>query len=310
MASRSIKHRSTQAVVLAACALALLISAPALAQLPTLGDNTINLTFHVNANTLGLSNGATVSSWSTDEGPANGLTERTASQAPIYATNAKNGNAAVQFDNIDDVMDLISSVDAGSFFIYARMDDNVQVSNNQSMWLGSSQPAKIYGVRKSVAAGGQTLAFVNDEPQWGTPYSDVGNFALHNWNQGQSLFINGVDTGSNAFGDGTPGAAPHWAVATGNPIDTLGDEKWPDDDNPGPGASFAEVVIYDKPLDSSDRMLLEDYFENKYGPLIDTSIDAIWTNPDGGFWSSDGGNWSMQPRHSATILERKLLLSC
>ena len=96
-------------------------------------------------------------------------------------------------------MDVLSGVDAGSFFIYARMDENPALTSNQLMWLGNSTaPAKIYGVRRSVAAGGQSLAFVNDEPQWGTPFADVGNFALHNWNQGQPIFINGVDTESNS----------------------------------------------------------------------------------------------------------------
>jgi len=292
MASTCIKFYRSRAVAITTAALSCLLSTPAWAQLPTLGDPTINVNFHLNAGTLGLSNSDPVSSWATDEGPVNGLTERAAIQNPIFETNAKNGEPAVKFDNVDDVMDFISAVDAASFFIYARMDENPAITNNQLIWLGNaSVPAKIYGVRKSVAAGGQSLTFVNDEPQWGTPFNDAGNFALHNWNQGQPLFINGIDTGSNAFGDGTLGALPHWSVAgPGSQIDLFGDERFPDD-NPGPATTFAEVVIYDKPLDASDRGLVEDYFENKYGQLVDTSINGTWTNGGGGFWPG-ASNWS------------------
>ena len=292
MASSGNNFHRANAIALATITLAFLIFTPAWAQLPTLGDPAINVTFHLNADTLGLANGAPVTTWATDEGPVNGLIERAAIQNPTYETNAKNGHDAVKFDNVDDVMDLLIGVDAASFFLYARMDENPAITNNQLMWLGNaSAPAKIYGVRKSVAAGGQSLAFVNDEPQWGTPFSDAGNFALHNWNQGQPLYINGIDTGSNAFGDGTPGALPHWSVAgPGSQIDLFGDERFPDD-NPGPATTFAEVVIYDKPLDASDRGLVEDYFENKYGQLVDTSIDGTWTNGGGGFWPG-ASNWS------------------
>ena len=292
MASTCINFHRGKTVALATFTLACLFSTPAWAQLPTLGDPTINVNFHLNANTLGLANGTAVSSWATDEGPANGLIERVASQNPTYETNAKNGHDAVKFDNVDDVMDVLTGVDAASFFIYARMDENPAVTSNQLVWLGNStMPAKIYGVRKSGAAGGQSLAYVNDEPTWGTPFSDAGNFALHNWNQGQPLFINGVDTGSAAFGDGSLGALPHWSeTGPGSQIDLVGDERFPDD-NPGPATTFAEILVYDKPLDSSDRGLVEQYFENKYGLLVDTSVDALWTNGGGGVWPG-ASNWS------------------
>lgn len=264
------------------------------AQLPTLNDGSINVTFHLNAGTLGLSDGASVSLWGTDEGPANGLTERQASQNPTFETNAKNGEPAVVFDNTDDVMDFLSGVDAGSFFIYSRMDEDPGAVGNQSVWLGNaSNPAKVYGVRHQ-QGGGQTVAFVNDDsgsnPIAG--FNEVGNFALHNWSQGEGLHINGVEVGSGTFGDGTPGADPTFSLAgqTGYQIDLFGDERFPDD-NPGPGTAFAEVVIYDKPLDATDRALVETYFANKYGQLIDPNINATWTNGGGGFWPATV-NWS------------------
>ena len=148
------------------------------------------------------------------------------------------------------------------------MDEDPGAVGNQSVWLGnSSNPAKVYGVRHQ-QGGGQTVAFVNDDsgsnPIAG--FNEVGNFALHNWSQGEGLYINGVEVGSGTFGDGTPGADPTFSLAgqTGYQIDLFGDERFPDD-NPGPGTAFAEVVIYDKPLDATDRALVETYFANKYG---------------------------------------------
>ena len=261
-------------------------SLPAQAQLPSV--TTGNVTFHLNGNTLGpggfgLTDGASVSTWQTDEGPLNSALA-SGSLQPTFVLDAAGGHSAVRFDDIDDVMELANEVDAESIFIYSRLDVDFDATpKQQSMWLGDGDASvKVFGVRRTQPAQtGAPVVFVKDEPAQGssTGFSDTSSFHLHGWTSGSGLFIDGEDTGS---------APLTYSYSGDDQIDLIGDERGGIPDNPGPGATFAEILLYDAPLDETDRQAVEAYFVGKYGGI---SPDAVWNDDGIGRWS-DSTKWA------------------
>ena len=255
--------------------LAVLICPAAQAQLPSVTSG--NVTLHLNADGLGpggfgLSEGAPVNTWGTDEGPvnmaiANGIVR------PTFVLDAGNGHSGVQFDGTDDVLEILREVAAESIFIYAQLHvDFAATPTQQSLWLGDSDAStKVYGLRRPGGVG-PAVAFVVDEPSPGTnaPFSDTASFHLHGWTSGSSIFFDGQDSGSSSysfsFSDKTGSGG------NDDRIDLIGDERAPVPDNPGPDTTFAEILLYDAPLSTADRQAVENYFLTKYGAPLASSV--------------------------------------
>jgi hypothetical protein len=93
------------------------------------GFSTLNNTpFWLEANSLGLSNGASVSSWTDLSGNGNNSSQASSSARPTYSTNQVNGLAVVDFDGSDDYLkaNLISELSNQadlSWFIVFRTDN-------------------------------------------------------------------------------------------------------------------------------------------------------------------------------------------
>ncbi|MCH2597378.1 MAG: PEP-CTERM sorting domain-containing protein, partial [Pirellulales bacterium] len=256
--------------------LAILFCTSAQAQLPNVTSG--NVTLHLNADGLGpggfgLADGAPVDTWGTDEGPVN-MAIANGDVRPIFVLDAGNGHSGVQFDGTNDVLEILREVAAESIFIYAQLHvDFAATPTQQSMWLGDSDAStKVYGIRRQVAGAGQAVAFVKDEPSPGTntPFSDTTAFHLHGWSSGSSIFIDGTDNGGASlnfsFSDKTGSGG------NDDRIDLIGDERGPLADNPGPDTTFAEILLYDAPLSTPDRIAVENYFFAKYGAPLASSV--------------------------------------
>ena len=104
--------------VLSAGILILGLSGAAWGALPTVAAN---VTLHLDADSVAQGDGTAVSSWVAAVGPS--AAQTTASYQPTYRINNINGHATVDFDQLDDHMDLDSDVpDSYSVFVVAKWD--------------------------------------------------------------------------------------------------------------------------------------------------------------------------------------------
>ena len=259
--------------------LGVLVCPSAQAQLPSV--TSANVTLHLNADGMGpggfgLSDGTPVETWGTDEGPVN-MAIADGDLRPTFVLDAGNGHSGVQFDGVDDVLEILREVAAESIFIYAQLHvDFSATPSQQSMWLGDSDAStKVYGIRRQTGGTGPIVAFVKDEPAPGThgPFSDNTSFHLHGWSSGSSIFIDGTDIGGASFNFSFSDKSG--SGGDDDRIDLIGDERAPIPDNPGPDTTFAEILLYDAPLSTPDRMAVENYFFAKYGtPLANSSAQV------------------------------------
>jgi len=255
------------------------------AQLPSV--TSANVTLHLNADGLGpsgfgLSDGAPVDTWGTDEGPVN-MAIANGDLRPTFVLDAGNGHSGVRLDGSDDVLEILREVAAESIFIYAQLHvDFSTTPTQQSMWLGDSDAStKVYGIRRPGGGAGAPVAFVVDEPSPGTnaSFSDTTSFHLHGWTSGSGIFFDGQDSGSApysfSFSDKTGGGG------NDDRIDLIGDERAPVPDNPGPDTTFAEILLYDAPLSTVDRQAVENYYFTKYGAPLASNVIV----PEPGTWA-------------------------
>ena len=99
---------------------------------------TNGLVTHLDAGSLGLTDGAAVAAWTDLSGLGNHATQVTASAQPTYvASHADYGRAAVQFDGVNDWMDCVDVVNVGSFtvFVVGKFDR----STGSNMYFMSAQ---------------------------------------------------------------------------------------------------------------------------------------------------------------------------
>jgi len=202
---------------------------------------------HYQGSSISATDGDSVSTWSDDSGNGHDLTAGT---APTYRTNVLNGEPAVRFDGVDDIL-------------------TASISNTQS------QPFEIYTVaifhdvsaRHDVHAGAGVggdagLLFVGSDGNFNSfaatiltdGAADTNAHLFTQFHNGQSSFIE-VD-GSRTSGDaGTRGYTDF----------TVGDRS-------GEGAKFdgdvLEIAVYSAEKTSAERSDINSYFNNKYGLSI------------------------------------------
>lgn len=220
--------------------LMLVLSGPALATLPAIGSS---VSLHLEADGLGLANGADVSSWATSTGPANAATVESAGVTPTYTTGwSPSGLPGVTFDGVDDRMVLDSAVGAETIFVVMKMNGTGFPEQQQILGAASG---KVMGVRNGAL-------FVKDEPGWQTAFSDTESLHVITWVRNEELYIDGVGTGSNPLNE---------ALLD---IVLIGDERQTPPDNPGPNMTFGEFVLYQSAVTPADRLTIESYLNTKW----------------------------------------------
>ena len=221
----------------------LLLTHLAAATLPTVNAN---LTFHLDADSLSLSDGAPVSTWLAHMGPD--ASQSNPSYRPLYRAHALNGHAAVDFDQADDHLDLsYAIVDSKTAFVVARWKEL-----GQQQFYFAGQPNHRMGHRNG-------WQFVGEDHN-GHSFNDTTSYHIHTYVALEDLYLDGIAK-----------SVPPWTAGGGilSGIDRLGCEVSAAGaglDNGGPAALIAEIILYDAELDHAERAAVEQHLLAKYWP--------------------------------------------
>lgn len=211
----------------------------------------------LNADSLGLSDGTAVSSWTDLSGTSNTATQATGALQPIYKIGVFNGHAALLFTNskMSYPNDVINVTGCNMFF---AMRLNVAAS---------SLPANaLLGIGNAGTDYRIVLNETSNSNQWGTyngSYISTGNVLANGTpyileqDQGGGgatniqLWQNGVSVLSNTGNaDGTNGGGNF--IGAGGGTDYF-------------SGYMAEVIGYNVVLSSANRTLVNNYLRTKYG---------------------------------------------
>jgi hypothetical protein len=211
-----------------------------------------SLVTHLEADSLGLADGAAVSSWTDLSGLGNHATQGTSGLEPVYVASsaAFNSHATVKFDGTDDFMDMVDAVNVGSFtlFLVGKLNAN-----------GSDQ----YFVSGYDAGLGGNNRFRIAEYGW----SNYMKFRVGATDMTSTVKTKDTDTHMFAMNsvaevwhDGDP-AASSSNTQTNTPDIRLGSIYGTDGFLNG---EIAEVVLYDRVLSTAETTQIMNELNTKY----------------------------------------------
>ncbi len=225
------------------------------AQVPT---TNLKLWLKADAGTNTTTDGAAVSNWADQSGNGNNATQSTTANQPTYVASALNGKPAIHFNGGED-LNLPTASTLGilnsdyEMFIVARTNSSSASPN----FLISSANIEQFEMHLNGAAGARfipTSATYIDEGSAGQYADNNPHIFNAQASSTEGLIrvdgVNGSDTLTNVQ------SSSDGALALGVRIS-------------GPGyyltGDIAEVIIYNKVLTTSDRILVESYLASKYG---------------------------------------------
>jgi hypothetical protein len=218
------------------------------------------------ADSLGLADAAEVATWTDLSGNGSDVVQATSANRPLYRTNTVNGHAAVEFDGTNDRLRnataavYTNTTDRTYTAFAVALTDSVSgvrfILNNQ----GGSGSLKGPVFLRTDNANLRTTANQN-----GTAATDLAGATLTTgtWFIAESLlttttleaFVNGTGNGSTA------------ATTNANYSDTLDVGAYTDGTLRWDG-KIAEIIVYARALDSTDRTTVRTYLADKYGITI------------------------------------------
>lgn len=230
----------------------------------------------------GLSNGAAVTQWNDSSGFVNHAAQATALNQPTYQTNVVNGLPVVRFDGTNDrlvitnsdmlaitnnaagisIMAVVSASSSGDgltrnmFGLANGATTTVRVKHGQRFTSGPNTTNWAVSGRRLDADTQQNL-ISTVTPTYDTP---VRLGTVVNWASSDAdVYLNGGNVASTAawFVDGNTSATNSLAAAIGAQGSET--EFWFGD--------IAELVVYNKVLNSTERGDLDNYFTAKYFPV-------------------------------------------
>jgi hypothetical protein len=202
------------------------------------------------ADSLALSDGAVVATWTDNSGTANNATQ-TGTAQPVYKTNIVNGKPVVRFDGVNDFMQLATEITLSADFIlyavYKTTGDNCLVGavavNNQLFRVGE--------------AGGNQLSLYDGV---GGTLSGTLSVSRSSWNLG---FIRRPPTGGYQFFDASGNIGIGGAGSPTLKAGVIGAVESPPIGLYTSG-DVAEIILYDNQLASADVNAVRDYLKTKY----------------------------------------------
>ena len=242
------------------------------APIPALG-----LKLWLQADSLNLTEGQAVSLWADQSGNGLDVSQADAAHQPTYNASGINGHPTVRFDGWDDVLiraNVPGSQITGATAITIFLVQNQNPANLHNTALDWGPVENRVEVRTAYELGeyGQEYVGVHGLMMWhGDTGSLQGWFAAADWFNGDPKVVEfsraGVGTTGACFVDGADmgGARPYEDtinLAAASPLFVGADAG---DYNNFLG-DIAEVIVYDRALESADRALVYSYLADKYAP--------------------------------------------
>lgn len=201
------------------------------------------------ADSLGLADGTSVSSWSDSSGSGNNVAQATSGNQPVYKTGIVNGNPIVRFDGVNDLLATSGSIAVSQpFTLFAVFKVPASApAGNQAVVCGSNpypgfflNPTNgplMYGGTSNVGSG---------------TYDGAFHYFTGIFNAASSVFYrNGVSAGT-----GNPGTGGFGTFGVGSLADGSGQRY---------AGDVAETLLYNSSLSATDRGNVESYLATKYG---------------------------------------------
>ena len=224
----------------------------------TTGANS-NLLYWLNAGAGVVESGGAVSAWNDQTARGNNFSQGTAANQPQYVPGALNGQPVVRFDGANDRLTLVTATAPQTVFIVTSPDQYVWLAG---VW-GSDSPVTDKGIRIDPTTGATA---------WRHP-GDGNDFTN---GTGGTMWINGTNTNNfGAYGTAHILAAYRGASSPASYGNThlgwyYGGRVYDGD--------IAEVVVYDRVLNSAERRIVENALSAKYN--IPLSAGNVYTGDD------------------------------
>jgi hypothetical protein len=180
-------------------------------------------------------------------------TQGTGAAKPTYRTNVVNGKPVVRFDGVDDELELpdfLTSFTAGEIFYVLKAVADPPLVGNQGFTLFGANTGNLYPFSDSVIydSFGSTVRHTTVDP---TPSLVV--FHVYNTTSQANEWTSRIN-GTQIFttGTNTVGWTPFPRIGQGG-SNIFGNHD------------YAEIVLYNRVLSTSERQQVEDYLMTKYG---------------------------------------------
>jgi hypothetical protein len=262
-------------------AASLLVAIPCGATVPMSG-----LKVWLQADSLGLSDGTAVSSWTDISGNGFNAAQATGGQQPVFKTAIRNGKPIVRFDGTDDVLGLSGSalgifnnIGGGTVFVVCSDTNNAAgAAGHYSVVFSSGTTGnRIVLLTKEtvsqISSKGKRLDA--DANIFSTATYSAGFHVLTanaDWSgNSNQLFVDGVGATATAYSGGGNTSATNSVFAGVGANTAVGANAFPGD--------IAEVLVFNRVLTATERNQVHGYLGSKYNIAVTGGIA-----PSGGFF--------------------------
>lgn len=214
--------------------------------------------------------GASVTSWADQSGAGNTVSQSYAPNMPTYVDSCLNGRSAVRFSGKNCTLQSGGSVVTGTggftAFTVMRFLSMPGTNYQYPWWIGTSSSTAGYGPWLSTGNALRT--------GWGifsSAISYTGSTAVANWYRicsrytagTHEMWVNGAYIGQN----GKTGSSLVAGFAVGNYASSASYQ--------GLYGDIAEIIIYNKKLDDSERLAVEQYLAGRWTPPATVTADTL-----------------------------------
>ncbi len=244
-------------------------------------------------NSLSLNDNDPVPLWTDRSGNGTDASQGTVVNQPLFKTNALNGFPIIYFDNStagqEDFLtyngNVLVNTDFTAFYVAARRDNSQNIvlggtaaSSNQNLYFGWNDATQLicshYGNDITASLSGDGSGYIGD----GSAGNDYGIF-MDRLSSAEAapqrrVFQDGVQTGS--INDPT-----QLAAYTGAAIGRFGSTPQYSIVN------VAEIIYYTDPLNSAERIIVENYLAAKYN--IDITTASRYSGASAGYFYNVAG---------------------
>ena len=215
------------------------------------------------ADSLALSDGASVTTWADLSGAGRTLTT---AAAPTFQTNELNGLPGVLFDGSDDYLTHLAGaawITGDTVTVFAVMRQVAPVSNGRMMAFNATDDIDYSTPSWCIydgGAGDRIAPYSNGELAIQVPHP-TGATLMTTWFDG---------TDHNLRVDGAPASTPTLSMAQMEPFTAFGTTRftlgsgWLGGPSSGGNYMFHEVVVYDRALTGAERDQVEAYLTEKW----------------------------------------------